>query len=107
MARELLVVGLSHRTAPLDVREKLAFTDDTLAPALRELGALPTVGEAMLLSTCNRVEVYAAARADPPAAVAEIRGYLSTARRVEARLLEGHLYDRVGPAAVKHVFRVA
>jgi glutamyl-tRNA reductase len=104
---ELLVVGLSHRTAPLAVRERLAFSDDALVPAVREIGALPTVGEAMLLSTCNRVEIYAAARSDPPAAVAEIRRYLSTTRQIEEVVLATHVYDRVGPAAVQHVFRVA
>jgi glutamyl-tRNA reductase len=104
---DLLVIGLSHHTAPLDVREKLAFTEDTIAPAVRELGSLPAIGEAMLLSTCNRVEIYAAARGDPPAAAAEIRRFLASARRLDATQLDACLYDRVGPAAIRHVFRVA
>jgi glutamyl-tRNA reductase len=104
---DLLVVGISHRTAPLDVRERLAFTEEAVPPALRELGTLPTIGEAMLLSTCNRVEIYAATRGAPPAAVADLRHFLATVRQVEDAVLAPHLYDRVGPAAVKHVFRVA
>jgi glutamyl-tRNA reductase len=73
---DLVVVGLSHRTAPVDVREKLAFTEDAIEPALKALRSLPTVGEAMLLSTCNRVEIYATARGDGGAAVAEMRRFL-------------------------------
>ncbi len=107
MAGDLLVVGVSHHTAPLDIREKLAFSEEAVAPALRELGGLPGIGEAMLLSTCNRVEIYAAARADAPAAIAEIRGYLAATRQLDRKMLDGHLYERVGPAAVRHVFRVA
>jgi glutamyl-tRNA reductase len=103
---DLVVVGLSHRTAPLDVREKLAFPDDVLPAALEALGKLPSVGEAMLLSTCNRVEVYAASRSDAPQAIAEVRQFLG-ARGLPADRLAEHLYDRAGPAAVKHVFRVA
>jgi glutamyl-tRNA reductase len=106
---EIVVIGLSHRTAPLEVREKLAFTDDAVEPALRELGALPSVGEAMLLSTCNRVEVYAATRGAgaPDSLLADVRKFLAATRRAELASFAGHLYDHVGPAAVKHVFRVA
>src|SRR5262245_44511972 len=106
MAADLLVVGLSHHTAPIQVREKLAFTEDALAPALRELGSLPTIGEAMLVSTCNRVEVYAAARGDAPAALADIRHFLARSHNLDAGVIGSHLYDRVGPEAVTHVFRV-
>src|SRR5262249_34172635 len=106
---EIVVIGLSHRTAPLEVREKLAFTDDAVEPAVRELGALPSVGEAMLLSTCNRVEIYVTTRgAGPPAsALAGVRQFLAASPRVELPSFAGPLYDHVGPAAVKHVFRVA
>ncbi len=104
---EILVVGLSHKTAPLEIREQLAFPDETVEPALKELGALPTVAEAMLLSTCNRVEIYAASREAGPSAVAEIRRYLIQGRQLAEERLAPHLYDRVGPAAVTHVFRVA
>jgi glutamyl-tRNA reductase len=101
---ELLVVGLSHRTAPVEVREKLAFPEDAIAPALKALGALPTIAEAMLISTCNRVEIYAATRdAAAPSAVAEVRQFLMGGRKIDG----AQLYDRVGPEAVMHVFRVA
>lgn len=112
MPSELLVVGLSHRTAPLEVREKLAFPEATHAGTLRQLLELPSLGEAMLISTCNRVEIYAVTRASWPAAGAaaacgHVRDYLSRIKGYEPARLEPHLYDHIGPAAVKHVFRVA
>lgn len=112
MARELVCVGLSYRTAPLELRERLAFPDDGIDPALRELVELPSVGEAVLVSTCNRVEIYATTRAglgvaSASAAVAEVRAYLASSRKIETEKLAGHLYERVGPDMVKHVFRVA
>ncbi|HKA91696.1 MAG TPA: glutamyl-tRNA reductase [Haliangiales bacterium] len=103
MVAELVVVGLSHRSAPLDVRERAAFSEDEQAAALAELLELPAVGESMLLSTCNRVEIVAAAD-DARRAVADVSGFLARRAGID---LAPHLYDRVGPAAVKHVFRVA
>lgn len=113
MAGELVVVGLSYRTAPLDVREKLAFPEDAIAGALRDLNTLPCIGEALIVSTCNRVELYAATRAgvglatSSTAAAGELRSFLATSRGVAAERISAHLYDRSGPAAVKHIFRVA
>ncbi|HEX4459356.1 MAG TPA: glutamyl-tRNA reductase, partial [Polyangia bacterium] len=57
--RKLGVVGLSHRTAPVDVRERVAFAEEQLAAALHALTQVDGIGEAMIVSTCNRVEVYA------------------------------------------------
>ena len=104
---DLVVVGLSHHTAPVDVREKVAFPEDAGPPALKALASLPTVGEALLLSTCNRVEIYAASRSDAERAISEVRRFLAAARPAAADLLGPHLYERVGAEAVKHVFRVA
>jgi glutamyl-tRNA reductase len=58
MAR-LAIIGLSHKTAPIEVRERLAVPEDQLAETLRRAVSMPGVGEAMILSTCNRVEIYA------------------------------------------------
>jgi glutamyl-tRNA reductase len=112
MASELFVVGLSWRTAPVAVRERLAFPDDELPPALTELVHLPSVGEALLISTCNRVEVYGATRREAPAsaveeATAEVASFLSQSRKVPAEALAEHLYEHTGTGAVGHVFRVA
>jgi glutamyl-tRNA reductase len=102
----LVVVGLSHRTAPLAVRERLAFGQADVDGALQQLAALPHVGEALLVSTCNRVEVYASCGAAEPA-LAELRSFLGAARSVEAELLSRHLYEHAGEDAIRHVFRVA
>ncbi|WP_428268513.1 glutamyl-tRNA reductase [Haliangium sp.] len=112
MGSNLFVIGLSWRTAPVAVREKLAFGDDELPAVLSELTALPYVGEAMLISTCNRVEIYAATDRSAPAsaldvAAAEVRSYLSRARRVSAEELAENLYEHADTGAVRHAFSVA
>src|SRR5262249_3811836 len=72
----------------------------------RQLVDLPHVEEALLISTCNRVEVYAAARA-PESGLAELRSFLGSARSVDGEALARSLYEHAGEAAVRHVFRVA
>ncbi len=66
MAR-LYVVGLSHKTAPIEVREPFAFADGAVKPALVEAIKLPGVAEALIISTCNRVELYAGVEGDEAA----------------------------------------
>jgi glutamyl-tRNA reductase len=104
MARQLALVGLSHRTAPIEVRERMAFAEDRLAEALRALAALPGVGEAMIVSTCNRVEIYAGL--DDAAAVAALQRFLVDDRGLPAEL-RAHLYAHDGQEALRHLFRVA
>lgn len=97
-ARELHLVGLSHKSAPIEVREKVALSGDALRDALAELKGCPDVGEAFVISTCNRVEVYvygdSACRAEE----------FFTKRSPAAA---GHLYAKRGHEAVRHLFRVA
>jgi glutamyl-tRNA reductase len=103
---ELFVVGISWRTAPVAVREKLAFRDEELAGALRAMtGELP-VAEALLVSTCNRVEVYGVGKpgADP---TGPVRAFLAAERGVTGAAVADALYERRGNAAVRHVFTVA
>jgi glutamyl-tRNA reductase len=108
----LFVIGLSWRTAPVAVREKLAFADDELSSTLQAVTSLPHIGEAMLISTCNRVEIYGATARTASAsalhaATGEVRSFLSRARGVPAEDLSGNLYERVDTEAVRHTFRVA
>lgn len=98
---ELLLVGLSHRTAPVAVREKIAVTENHLAEALSGLAALPGVEETFVVSTCNRVEVYASAPS-PQQAAGAIREFLAAGQST----IQGHLYEEHGIAAVRHLFRV-
>ena len=103
---ELFVVGISWRTAPVAVREKLAFRDEELAPTLQAMtGELP-VAEALLVSTCNRVEVYGVGKpsADP---TGPVRAFLATQRGLAPADVADVLYDHRGNAAVRHVFSVA
>lgn len=91
MALPLYLVGLSHKTAPLEVREKLAFDPLVALPA-----ALAALGKAVVLSTCNRTEIYGVG--SPKEAKA-----LLLSRGVEAR----HLYQKEGIETLRHLFRVA
>ncbi|MDZ4341534.1 MAG: glutamyl-tRNA reductase [Candidatus Binatia bacterium] len=107
MQKEILIVGLNHRSAPIEVRENVAFEASYLREALAQLRAYPAIQEGVILSTCNRVEVVAAA-ADGAAASAEIKTFLDAqgARR-NAGQLDDHVYAYQGADAVRHVFRVA
>ncbi len=103
---ELFVVGISWRTAPVAVREKLAFREEEVPGVLRGLtGALP-VAEALLISTCNRVEVYGVARAGHDA-TGPVRRFLAEIRNLRPADVADVLYDRRAGGAVRHVFSVA
>lgn len=118
----IVVVGLSHKTAPIEVRERLAISKDALPDVLRRLLAEPAIGEAIVLSTCNRVEVYAAPRRPQqsapgrlaPRATAlgeELDDTAHAITRVLASIggdaASAHLVRAQGSAAVRHLFRVA
>jgi glutamyl-tRNA reductase len=98
------IVGLSHRTAPIEVRERMAFAGDALQPALEQLLSRPGIGEAMIVSTCNRVEVYAGI--DDDGALDAIKRFLVDERALPPEL-HAHLYAHEGEAALRHLFRVA
>jgi glutamyl-tRNA reductase len=100
----IVVVGLNHETAPVAVREALAFAKEQLPHALARVREDAGLGEAMILSTCNRVEVYGRATEASLDAVAEFLAR-SHARTVEE--IAPHLYRLEGEAAIRHAFRVA
>jgi glutamyl-tRNA reductase len=99
-----LLVGLSHHTAPLEVRERLAFPGQELPAVLQELQKKVQLQEAMLVSTCNRVELYASAE-DPDGALEGIRAYFSSIAKEKD--LAPHLYEHTGSSVARHAFRVA
>jgi glutamyl-tRNA reductase len=105
MTPGLLVVGLNHATAPIEVRERLAVGDAGLAGALMELIAASGLGEALLLSTCNRVEVWGVERA--AGAAGAVTRWLAGQSGSLAAELAGHLYVHRGPDAVAHMAAVA
>jgi len=104
---ELFVLGLSHKTAPIDVRERLAVPERELPAALEALGEVSELAERMFFTTCNRAEVYGVAEGPLAKAVAATRGSLERYRNVDSAALAGALYTYDGADAVRHVFRVA
>ena len=101
----IIVIGVSHRTAPLPVREALAFPKDQLRDALLRLRAETGAGEAMILSTCNRVELYT--RQDDPGAVEASESFLARYHSRDGRELHAVLYRYADAEAIRHAFRVA
>lgn len=102
----IIVVGLSHKTAPLEVREKVAFSPNLIEKPLRELVALEDIVEGLIISTCNRVEIYATTR-DIAGGISRIKRFLADHHRIPLNSLEPYLYSYHSEAAIRHVFRVA
>jgi glutamyl-tRNA reductase len=98
----LYALGLNHSTAPLKVRERVAFQMDTLGAALRDLLGQPKVKEAAILSTCNRTEVYFHGTETEP-----VVQWLEAFHRVPRASLSPYLYTLPQERAVPHAFRVA
>ena len=102
----LLLVGVSHRTAPVELRERLDFQARGVEPALRALAARGSTREAVVLSTCNRAEVYAACD-ELGDARADLVSFVSDFHAVDCAVVAPHVYDLSGLDAARHLFRVA
>jgi glutamyl-tRNA reductase len=102
----VFVAGLNHKIADVDVREKLAFNGPKLEEGLTRFKELPEVYEAIILSTCNRVELYANVKDNQRAAEA-IKTFLSEFHNINRSSLDTGLYIYDGVNAVRHIFRVA
>ena len=100
----LFAVGVSHRTAPLDVRERVDFARAGFQSALSALAARNVAREMVVVSTCNRAEIYVAADGD--AAAEAIVAFFSEYHQVSPDSLEQHLYVRRGAEVARHLFRV-
>jgi glutamyl-tRNA reductase len=103
---QLLLVGVSHRTAPVELRERLDFSARGIDRALTALAGAPAHHEAAIVSTCNRVELYVGCDDTEPAR-AVIEHFLSDFHGIPADQLAPHLYAKSGHEAVAHLFRVA
>jgi glutamyl-tRNA reductase len=104
----IVLVGLNHKTAPVAVRERLAFTDEACALSLRALVDGEVVREGLIVSTCNRVEVLAATeKASGEETLSHIAKFLSAARSIPQTDFSKHLYTHADDEAVRHIFRVA
>src|SRR5919107_917892 len=104
----IILVGLNHKTAPVAVRERLAFTDEACAAGLRSLVDGEVVRGGLIVSTCNRVEVLTETSGERSAeSMARIINFLSDVRAIPSEDFSSHLYHHEDDAAVRHVFRVA
>jgi glutamyl-tRNA reductase len=103
---KLLITGVSHKTAPVELRECLAFREDTLPAALADLKSREGINEAVILSTCNRVEITVTTddRTDPQSV---IDSFLADQKAISPEAIEPHVYRYEGKDAIHHIFRVA
>lgn len=104
--QEILLIGLNHKSAPVEVRECLAFNPVESVEATAALKRLQGVAEAVLISTCNRVEAILVSPR-PEEAIEATKTFLATHKNIALESFEDHLYLHRGDAAVNHVFRVA
>lgn len=101
----ILTLGINHRTAPVEIRERLAFPESDQPSALARLVGDYGLHEAAILSTCNRSELYLAAHGD--SGLAQVRRFLAECRGVDVEALEAHFYQLNDSDAAIHLFRVA
>ncbi|MCA9523629.1 MAG: glutamyl-tRNA reductase [Myxococcales bacterium] len=105
---ELLILGVNHKTAPIEQRERLAFSREQLPEALTALLQDSPLREAVLLNTCNRVEIIAASDSgEGKRALAWLREFLISFHGLRAHDVNPHLYEVHGMGAIKHLFSVA
>jgi glutamyl-tRNA reductase len=100
---KILLTGLNHKTAPVELRERLAIAPENLAVEIQALLSHPGIREGLIVSTCNRVELLICHDGDDPG----LPAYLNRHFSVEAQTLQPHLYEHREAEAVRHLFRVA
>jgi glutamyl-tRNA reductase len=99
---KLQLIGVNHRTAPVEVRERFAVSEKQLPEALQSLVSYPGISEGLIVSTCNRVEILAGMQNGD----CDLRGFLAQYFHVDPQQVESHLYEFRGKEAIKHLFRV-
>jgi glutamyl-tRNA reductase len=102
----IVLVGISHKTAPVEMRERLAFSESRLHDALGELVDQDSLEEGLIVSTCNRVELLASAPSGADRGLGRLMDFLCGFHCLEPGALNGHLYRHADSDAIKHVFRV-
>jgi glutamyl-tRNA reductase len=100
----ILALGLNHKTAPVEIRERLTFGPDIIAGALRSLGDHPSVEESVILSTCNRTEVYCSLSKRDHAPIAD---WICRFHGLNADRVSPYLYSHMDQNAVRHLLRVS
>ncbi|MDI1471308.1 MAG: glutamyl-tRNA reductase [Thermodesulfovibrio sp.] len=104
----IIVIGLNHKTAPVQIREKLAFqSEDNIRQALRQLIQLEGINETVIFSTCNRVEVYVYSnKENEDSIINKVKIFLSDFHRIEIKDFENYLYIYKNKETVEHLFKV-
>ena len=100
---QIVLIGVNHKTAPIELRERIAISRDELAEVTRALAAQPGVSECMIVSTCNRVELLAAVESPE----ADLTEFLNRHFGLDRAVLAPHIYEHRDQHAVRHLFRVA
>ncbi len=102
----IINVGISHHKAPIELREKLCFNRDVLVNTLEQFHSEANLNEIVILSTCNRMEIYATTKSNFSESVVKIKQIISKKYFVSTDDLSNYLYIHHGPGVVKHLFRV-
>lgn len=103
---EIILFGLNHKTAPLELREKFAFSHEETIYALKKLHGLSTIRELLIYSTCNRVEMMITSH-DKKQALSATRQFISEFKDIHVTNYSDYIYMHTGAEAVRHLFRVA
>jgi glutamyl-tRNA reductase len=103
---DIILLGLNHKTAPIELRECIAFSKEETDAALKTFEKAPAINEVVLISTCNRVEILIATK-DKSDAVRSAKTFLSELKKFPLAEFEKALYIHEGDEAIRHVFRVA
>jgi glutamyl-tRNA reductase len=103
---KIFLAGLNHKTAPVKLRERIAFSQEEILHALEVLSNKPGIREITILSTCNRIETLVVAQ-NKSEAIGNIKKFISELKQIPLELFEESLYVHEGDEAVRHIFRVA
>ena len=103
---QVILLGVSHRTAPVELRERLDFASRDLGAAVQALALRPSATESVVLSTCNRSEIYVVS-SDPARAREEVAAFLGEFHDLPQSAFTPHLFSHDNEAAARHLFRVA
>jgi len=104
---EIVLIGLNHRTAPVELRERVSFTPDQAQRAAEQLRSRGILSETLVLSTCNRSELYGVPPESAPDSAGAMELFLATFHQIDPAILNSSLYRRRDQEAVRHLFRVA
>ena len=103
---EIILIGLNHKTAPIELRERLAFSKAKLDEAYSLVRKYASIHESLILSTCNRVEIYGVVD-DLERGIADLKGFLSEYKKIALCEFEQNLYVYFQPDSIRHIFTVA